>query len=586
MANFTSTVDENGIVKYYRDGIELEKGVVLTKERIERNRALYEKLCNLFSAYPDLYIDLITPAGSNLSLFFYQRIFLRAIMRYRRVYIIAPRAFSKTFISILGMMLQCIFIPKTKRFICAPKKEQGAKIAKEKFDEIFDKYPLLKKEVLSYTTSPDNIKLTYRNGSVFDVVAALDSQRGGRRTGGLIDEVRDHDPELLNSVVLPLMNVTRRMYNGNINKYEPQPQQLWMSSADSKSSYCYEQLVELLEQEIINPKDTFVFGVDYRVPMMHGLLDKNYINEIKMSSTFNDDTFAREYLGHFTGAVENSWFDYDRLAKHRKLINPEFTQKLRPDENGFYLISVDVGRYNCQTVATVFKVYRRAEYFVMRVVNIVVIGAGQTTHHFQEQALEIKQMISRYDPQEIVIDGNGLGSGLMDFMVLPTVGPDGVYPAYCAINDDDYSQKKYPDAIPLIYSIKSNNTLDGKIHANCYTMLNSGRVVFLAREQEIKNKLLATQVGQKMNLEQRAKRLYPHEITTRLFEEIANLRLKQAGAGLDIKLEQVNTHLGKDKFSSLEYGLWRIREIEEEYYKKKRKQSQRKGRKLTFYTQR
>lgn len=585
MAEFTTITDKNGATQYFRDGILLEKGVALTSDRIEHNRATYEQVCRFFTAYPDLYIDLITPSESNLSLFFYQRIFLRAIMRYRTVATIAPRGFSKTFICVLGLMLQCIFIPKTKRFMCAPKKEQGAKIAKEKFDEIFDKYPLLRKEVLSYTTSPDNIKLTFRNGSIFDVVAALDSQRGGRRNGGLVDEVRDHDPDTLNSVVLPLMNISRRLPNNTVNPKEPQPQQLFMSSASSKSSYCYEKIVELLEQEIINPDNTFVFGVDYRVPMMHGLLSPQYINEIKTATTFNDDQFAREYLGRFTGSVENSWFDYDRLTRHRRLINPEFTQKIRATDDCFYLISVDVGRYVCQTVATVFKVYRRETHFAIRVVNIVVVGAGENTHHFQEQAGELKRLVAAYQPPEIVIDGNGIGSGLMDFMVIPTLYQGEMYPAYCSINDDDYNQRKYPGAIPMIYSIKDNNSLDGKIHANCYTMLNSGRVLFLAREQEIKSKLLATKVGQKMNLQERAKRLYPHEMTTRLFEELANLRLKQTGVGLDLKLERVNTHMQKDKFSSLEYGLWRIKLIEDDYYKRKKKRQSGK-RQLVFYTQR
>lgn len=585
MPVFTSTTDDNGITKYFRDGIELEKGVILTQERIQQNRQLYERIWQFYSAYPDLYIDLITPSDSEMTLFFYQRIFLRSLMRYKQIAIIAPRAFSKTFISVLGIILQCIFIPKTKRFICAPKKEQGAKVAKEKFDEIFDRYPLLRKEVLSYTTSTDNIKLTFRNGSIFDVVAALDSQRGGRRHGGLVDELRDHDPDIVSEVVLPLMNVKRRNATGSVNQHEPQPQQIWMSSASSKSSYCYEKIIELLESEIINPDATFVWGVDYRVPMMHGLLDKQYINEIKMSQTVKDDSFAREYLGHFTGSVADSWFDYDKLTRYRKLVNPELTQKIKAGEDVFYFMSVDVGRLKCQTVVTVFKVYRGQDYFKCRVVNIVVIGAGKTTHHFDEQALEIKRMISAYDPVEILIDTNGLGVGLMDFMVKETISEEGVYPAYCAFNDDDYATKLYPNAIPLVYSMKSNNALDSKIHANCYTMINSGRVIFLAREQEIKNKLLATKVGQKMKLDKRMKRLYPHEMTTRLFEEMVNLKLKQIGSGLDLKLEQVNTNMGKDKFSSLEYGLWRIKEIEEQYYKKKRRKSKGK-RTLTFYTQR
>ena len=573
MAVFTSSIDANGLTRYFRDGVELEKGVNLSQERIENNRQLYEKFCQFFSAYPDLYIDLITPSDSEMTLFFYQRIFLRSLMRYKQIAIIAPRAFSKTFISVLGIILQCIFIPKSKRFICAPKKEQGAKIAKEKFDEIFDRYPLLRKEVLSYTTSTDNIKLTFRNGSIFDVVAALDSARGGRRVGGLVDELRDHDPDLVNEVIIPLMNVKRRMSNGSVNPYEPQPQQIWMSSAASKSSYCYEKIVELFESEIIDPRHTFVWGVDYRVPMMHGLLDQQYINSIKMSSTVKDDSFAREYLGQFTGSVEDSWFDYDKLTRYRKIINPELTQKIKAGENVFYFISVDVGRIQCQTVATVFKVYRHQDRFDVRVVNIVVIGAGHTTHHFDEQALELKRLISAYQCDEILIDTNGLGVGLMDFMVKPTMAPEGMYPAYCAINDDEYSKKLYPDAIPLVYSMKSNNTLDSKIHANCYTMINSGRVYFLAREQEIKNKLLATKKGQKMKLEQRMKRIYPHEITTRLFEEMANLRLKKTGANMDIVLEQINPRYPKDKYSSFAYGLWRIKEIEEEQAKRKRRRS-------------
>ena len=63
------------------------------------------------------------------------------------------------------------------------KKEQSAKIAKEKIDEILDLFPILKKELVGerYNAGSDYIKMTFRNGSVFDIDAALDSQRGGRR---------------------------------------------------------------------------------------------------------------------------------------------------------------------------------------------------------------------------------------------------------------------------------------------------------------------------------------------------------------------------------------------------------------------
>ena len=94
------------------------------------------------------------------------------------------RAFSKTFISILALYLECMFMPGTKRFICAPGKNQSAKIAKDKIYEIWDKLPLLKKEIIGDGNfGKDYVTLMFRNGSIFDVVGALDTERGGRRHG-------------------------------------------------------------------------------------------------------------------------------------------------------------------------------------------------------------------------------------------------------------------------------------------------------------------------------------------------------------------------------------------------------------------
>ena len=140
--------DEEILKRGKREEIEIEKGTVLTEPHLEENQKLFEKYADFFSVYPDIYLDLIKPSESNFDLFFYQRIVLRAIMRYKEVYITACRAFSKSFITILGIFLQCIFYPGTKRFICAPNKNQSAQIAKEKIFEIYERWPLLRKEII------------------------------------------------------------------------------------------------------------------------------------------------------------------------------------------------------------------------------------------------------------------------------------------------------------------------------------------------------------------------------------------------------------------------------------------------------
>lgn len=159
-----------------REGVEVEKGAVLTEEYLKVHEEDLRKTMDFYTAYPDIYLDTIKPADSTFELFFYQRIVLRAIMRYKEVFVTACRAFSKSFITILALFLQCIFMPGTKRFICAPNKNQSAQIAKEKIFEIYEKWPLLKKEVIGgdILDTPGNfgkdyVTIKFRNGSQFDV---------------------------------------------------------------------------------------------------------------------------------------------------------------------------------------------------------------------------------------------------------------------------------------------------------------------------------------------------------------------------------------------------------------------------------
>ena len=576
-----------------RDGTIIEKGVILNENYLEKNMEKIGNVMSIFSAYPDIYLDIIKPQDSSFTLFFYQRITLRALMRFKDVFGTAPRAFSKSFITILAMILQCIFIPGTKRFICAPNKTQAAQIAKEKIVEIYDRWPLLRKEVLGGEISDtpgnfgkDYVTLKFRNGSQFDVVGALDSQRGGRRHGGLIDEVRDHDETPINEVVLPLLNVSRRLPDNTVNEKEPNQQRIFMTSAGVKTSFAYDLLIDDFIDSIIHPKSTFVFGCDYRVPVIHGLLDKTYINKLKTSSSFKEESFAREYASLWSGSSEEAWFNFDKLAKYRKIKNPETSAKLRANSNQFYLLSVDVGRLNDQTVCCVFRVNVSGEgkYFAT-LVNLYVLGRQAETKTFNRQVIELKRIIKKFNPLEVVIDTNGLGIGFADEMIREQVDEFGnIYEPLGFKNDDDFLKIQPKDAMCILYGIKANGPLNSKIHGNAYTRINCGLVRFLIKEQEAKNALLSTKVGQKMTVKQRVQRLMPHEMTTKLFEEMANLRLRRTGVSLDIVLEQINPRYPKDKYSAFAYGLWRIKELEEEQNKRRRRRGMLDKRQLVFCT--
>lgn len=287
----------------------------------------------------------------------------------------------------------------------------------------------------------------------------------------------------------------------------------------------------------------------------------------------------------WSGSSEDSWFNFDKMGKYRKIKNPESHAIFRAGANQFYLLSVDVGRINDQTVCCVFRVNidNDTNRYYATLVNLFVLARQAETRTFTQQAIDIKRLIRDFQPREVVIDTNGLGIGLGDEMIKGQYDEHGEYfPPYAFKNDEEFEKVQPKEAEPLLYGIKANLQLNSKIHGNAFARLNGGMVRFLINEQEAKSALLATVGGQKMTTEQRIKRLLPHELTTKLFEEMANLRLKRTGSSTEIVLEQINPRYPKDKYSSFTYGLWRIKELEEEAASR-RKRRGGAARQLMFY---
>jgi len=178
------------------------------------------------------------------------------------------------------------------------------------------------------------------------------------------------------------------------------------------------------------------------------------------------------------------------------------------------------------------------------------------------------------------MDGNGPGIGLLDAMVLPSVdkktGEE--FPAYFVFNNEYHLpvQMKVPTDEPkaeynaIIYDIKAGASNDDAIHSNFFTQVNNGSVSFLAHERVVKEKLLRTKKGQKMSLYDRRVYLLPYEMTSRLMDELNNLRLKPTGVQNQFKVERISKSIEKDRFSALEYLLYRVKYYEDkEIYRRK-----------------
>lgn len=191
----------------------------LSEERINTDLDGLRELIAFFRWYPDIFVDFIKGKDSTFQFLFYQRIFLRAIMRHRYVYGVFPRAYSKSFLSMMALMLRCILYPNSQLFVTTGGKQQAASITIAKIEQICRLIPALSNEINwdrgVSTKSKDNVKYVFKNNSSIDILAARQSSRGQRRTGGVMEECVLIDGDMLNEVIIPTTNVDRRLSDGS-----------------------------------------------------------------------------------------------------------------------------------------------------------------------------------------------------------------------------------------------------------------------------------------------------------------------------------------------------------------------------------
>jgi hypothetical protein len=514
----------------------------------------WKEMCSYFRYYPDHFIDFISPPDSKVKLYFYQRVYLRIMMRYRKVYLTATRGTSKSFLENLCFVLKCIFYPGTKLFVTAPGKEQAAKISQDCLNDIFNFYPILRDEVKTFIESKDYTKLIFHNGSRYDVVQTRDSTRGGRRNGGAIEEIADEkfNGDLLNSVVIPLMANDRIAMCGGTDPHEIHKSELYITTAGTQQRFAFQKMTEVY-QDMINGKSAFSVGNSYELPCLHGQLDYDFVEELKESPTYSIMDFMREYESIWTGSSSDSLVADDKLNDCRTLGIAEWEHC--GDKDVEYVLAYDVARNegdaNANSCLVVIKITPKGngDYYK----EIVNLFSMEGTHDLL-QAKFLKEKVREFKAKILVVDANGLGSGVVDNLVLKIDDN----PPYKVINDERYDKYAQSDSIPILFALKSQNrdTKDSDMVNNFMKLFNKKGVRLLKSSHEGLKELEKKMKRRIKDSEEQVQLELPYVYTDVLCEEILNLKYKQQGNST--KAEQISKRIKKDKFSATLYGLYWI----------------------------
>ena len=112
--------------------------VEITEELLLQHLDEFRDAIAYWRVYPDRFVDYLCSLNpdNTFHFFFFQRLTLRAIMRHKYSYAVFCRAYSKSFLSVMSLMIKAILYPGAHLFTVAEGKEQSASILSDKISEI------------------------------------------------------------------------------------------------------------------------------------------------------------------------------------------------------------------------------------------------------------------------------------------------------------------------------------------------------------------------------------------------------------------------------------------------------------------
>ena len=567
----------------------------MTRARVNENFEKCGEMLNQFMVYPDIFIDLITPHSSHFHLFFYQRIMLRCMARGTATYEYFSRGTSKSFLADLDRYLKCMFVPRHNTTITAGTNKQAAEIAKQKVvDDLWVKFPLLANEMQkrkvagkvldAYKMGKDYVEFNFKNGSSL----GLGNVRGLRRQSLIFEEVIEQDPIKVNEVYIPLLNEPRKMANGLINPYEPQSQQIYITTAGYQGTFAYDKLIEILCRSVLEPDKYFVLGGSYRIPLSVGLTAQKQIEDVINSPSFSKSSFEREYESRWSDAPAGAAFSSNMITALRQVKVVELKDKItaaQREQGAFYVICADMAKDgSAETAVGVAKVLPKEHYFSFKFVNLLTIPSTD----YMVVANTFKKLVLTYHARLLVYDANGIGAAMRDWLNKETQDESGALLEGLGIINPPTSAerdlKRYPNDKTICYEIKSGGKVGEQIHWFFFSRMSTGAITFPVKLAEAVNLYQQNKSFAAMSMRKQHEFLMPFKQMDRAEEELKNLDIANTSDQMSNSLRIVrrNSLIQKDFFSMFEYLVWAVNQyIELDFYKNRRRNKEK--RRIAFF---
>ena len=506
--------------------------------------------------YPDLLLDLMKPEKGGIKLHLDQRIFLRSDIRFMSMYGTFSRGYAKTYNEVLAMVVVAILFPNIELALSAQTKENAADLLEAKWNEITKHYPLLLNELADKPKfSKGNAFIKFRNDSTIDAIANAQSTKGQRRRRLKIEESALLNNDLFQDALEPVVEVPRLTIGklGIVDPMELNQQIHFFTTAGFKGSDEYQRSIKMIEN-MEQLEGQIVLGSNWQLPCWYGRgSSKSQILQKKKKSSVV--AFAQNYEQEWVGCSDGALVNINRLMNCRCLT---VANNASLNDNEEYYIGVDVARSqktsNNQSSAVVGRVIRNSDKSRIISIDIVNIIKIPNILNFTAQAVRVKQIQKRYKAKMVIVDGNGLGSGLVDELLKESIDPITGENLGCwdTVNDDNTPEIPYSPKI--VYNLKAQSC-QNEVVTTFIDMVDSGKL-----------KLLEKRIDSDFDDEEWDEfddKIRPFAETDAFIEEAANLKLKHLSNG-GVTIEKVVKKIDKDRVSAMIYMLWYVNKFVKE----------------------
>lgn len=519
--------------------------------------------------------------GINLKLF--QQMLMVEMDQCNYTAYIAARGQGKSFLISLYCCVRCILYPGTKVCVAAGRRSQSINILELIQNTFMINSPALKREIKYITTSSNKPFCVFENGSVIKVVTANDTARGNRANIVICDEFRMIAESAVDTVLRRLISDERHPPYRDNPKYahiKERNKEIYLTSAWFKDHWSYKK-VEDFYVKMVQGAPYFVCGLPYQLSIKEGLYSADQAIEEMSEATFNESRWAREMECCWTGDTEGSFFNYEAINRTRQLKFPMLPSYVLPPKlsakdmgivnkqlDEIRIISVDIALMSStkksENDATAIFVNRMTPNAYGRYYSNIVYAESHEGETTQKQALRIRRLYEEYSADYIVIDGKGVGAGVVDLLLDDIYNPDTgeTYGALSCCNNPDLAARCTGMDAPKALWVINNQT--ARFNSECAFSLRegfrSGKIRLLTSDYESPDYFNEVRGWGSINPIEKEVVTLPYVNTTCLVDEIVNLKYEDTQSGVKV---YEKSGYRKDRYSSLSYNYWVACQLED-----------------------